>query len=77
MRRSRLARWFGSLLETQDEEISCSECLDRIPAYVDAELTGEGGPGQDPQLVQHLGQCRVCNEEYQVLSELAAKEARA
>jgi hypothetical protein len=72
---SKLSRWLKRVQETQDEEISCSECLDQVSQYVDLELaTGEADQHM-PQLRQHLDQCQVCSEEYQVLRGLARLEA--
>ena len=68
------ARWrqlLRQLQETQDHELSCSECFEQISDYVDLELAGQPVAERLPMLRQHLGQCGVCREEYQVLSELA------
>jgi hypothetical protein len=56
---------------TQEVEINCSTCLDLISEYVDLDLaTGKAAEGM-PQVKQHLGQCAVCHEEYELLRELA------
>lgn len=68
------ARWrrlIRQLQETQDEELSCSECFEQLSDYVDLELAGQPVGERLPRLRQHLAQCRVCREEYQVLRELA------
>lgn len=68
-------RWIEQISKTQAREISCSECLDLISEYVDAELAGPEGPA--PRLTpvaQHLGQCKVCREEYEVLHDLVDLE---
>jgi hypothetical protein len=56
---------------TQDHELSCSECFEQISDYVDLELAGQPVAERLPLLRQHLGQCRVCREEYEVLRDLA------
>jgi hypothetical protein len=61
---------------TQDHELSCSECFEQISDYVDLELAGAPVAERLPLLRQHLGQCRVCREEYEVLHELALVTAR-
>lgn len=62
--------------DTRDEEIDCSACLDQVSQYVELELT-TGDPGQILPLVEHhLAQCKVCQEEYLILRELALLEAR-
>lgn len=74
MNHSKIAAWMGSVLETRDEELSCSECFDQLAAYVEDELGNPGEPDAYALLKQHLGQCRVCREEYQVLRELTREE---
>ena len=70
-----LSRWIKSVRDTQVEEITCSQCLDQVSQYVDLELATGQAARQMPQVKQHLDQCRVCREEYQVLQELARMEA--
>ena len=72
---SNLKRWIRRTWKTLDEEISCSECLDLVPQYVDLELAAEQAEGLMPLLKHHLDQCTVCWEEYQILRELARMEA--
>jgi len=61
--------------ETEDQEISCTECFDLVPQYVDLEITGQVAHKKLPRLRQHLNQCGVCREEYEVLRDLARGEA--
>lgn len=76
MEPSRFRQWLEQIGQTQAEEISCSECLDQVSQFVDLEVAGEPAAARMPGLAQHLGQCRVCREEYVVLRELAELEAR-
>ena len=70
---------FDSLLrrvwETEDEEISCTECFDLVPQYVDLEIAGEAADKKVPRLRQHLDQCVVCREEYETLRDFVRLEA--
>lgn len=68
---TRWRRLLRQLQETQDQELSCSDCFDQISDYVDLELAGQPVAERLPMLRQHLVQCGVCREEYQVLRELA------
>ena len=68
---ARWRRWLRQIEETQDEELSCSECFDQLSEYVDLELEGQPAAERLPRLRQHLAQCRVCREEYEVLRDLA------
>ncbi len=67
-------RWLGQIYATEEEEISCSDCFDWISEYVDRELTHSPLDPRMQRVRQHLGQCRVCREEYEVLHELASQE---
>lgn len=75
MNPSKLERLLRSIHETRDDEILCSECFDRLSDYVDLEIGGENAPKQMPRVKQHLGQCRVCREEYETLLDLARWQA--
>lgn len=70
---------FDSLLrhiwETEDEEISCTECFDLVPQYVDLEIAGLSADKKFAHLRQHLNRCGVCREEYETLHDLVRLEA--
>jgi hypothetical protein len=73
--KAKLTEWFKHIHDTQEEEISCSACLDQISQYVDLELAGGDIARAMPQVRHHLDQCQVCSEEYQLLRELARLES--
>ncbi len=77
MKLSRFQAWLRQVYGTEPEEISCSDCFDLVSGYVDLELAGEPAHELLPALKQHLGQCRVCREEYEVLRELAEQESKS
>ena len=70
MEPSAFRRLLQSIADTEDEEISCTECLDLVPKYVDLEVAEEISDRTLPQLRQHLRQCGVCREEYEMLRDL-------
>ena len=74
MKRNRFERWLQNIYNTQDEEISCSECFDAVSHFVDVELSGQDAAAKMPRLKQHLDQCAACREEYETLRELARLE---
>jgi hypothetical protein len=74
---TRWRHFLHQIEETQDAELSCSECFEHISDYVDLELAGQPAAERLPRLLQHLAQCRVCREEYEVLRDLAALEYKA
>jgi hypothetical protein len=65
-----LERLLQRIAETETDEISCSECFDLLPIGVEHELSGAAATPVQARLAQHLGQCGVCREEYEVLREL-------
>jgi hypothetical protein len=74
MKRDRFERWLRNIYETQDEEISCSECFDRVSQYVDLEISGQDAAAKLPQVRHHLNQCPACREEYEALRDLRLLE---
>ena len=74
MRASQFQHWLWQIQQTEAEEISCSECLDLISQYVDLEVGGKAALEKLPKVRQHLDQCRVCQEEYELLRDLVRME---
>ena len=75
MSASRFERLLRLAARTQDEELSCSECFEVLPQYVDLEIAGQAPDSRLPTFRQHLEQCAVCREEYEMVRELARLEA--
>jgi hypothetical protein len=69
-----LDRLLRHIADTEEEELSCDECFALVPEYVDLEIAGTAAGWRWSGLSQHLGQCRVCREEYEVLRDLARLE---
>jgi hypothetical protein len=74
MRRDRFERWLRNIYETQNEEISCTECFDLVSRFVELEASGQDAAAGMPQLQQHLDQCPACRAEYVTLRELRRLE---
>ena len=74
MNRERFDAWLRNIYETQDEEISCTECFDLVSRFVELETSGQDAAAELPQLKQHLEQCRACRNEYETLCDLARFE---
>ncbi len=62
------------IAETEAEEISCSECLDHISEYVDREVSGAEMTQEMRRVAQHLHQCQVCLDDYEILHDLVVLE---
>lgn len=76
MKRDRFESWLRNIYETQDQEISCTECFDLVSTFVDLEISGKDAAGQMPQVKQHLNQCPACREEYETLRDLRLLEEK-
>ncbi len=74
MKRDRFERWLQNVYNTQDEEISCSECFDRLSHFVEVELSGTDAVAKMPKVKQHLDQCPACRAEYETLRDLQRLE---
>ena len=72
---SKFERLLRLASRTQEQELSCTECFDVLPQYVDLERAGAAPDRQVPLFPQHLEQCAVCREEYETVRELARLEA--
>ena len=70
----RFTKWLKNIYETQEEEISCSECFDLISRFVELEITGQDPAAKLPRVKQHLNQCRACRDEYETLRDLRLLE---
>lgn len=75
MNESKFNRLIKKIIATEDEEISCSVCFDRISEYVEAELAGREIKGALLQVRQHLNQCRACHDEYETLRDFVKNAA--
>jgi hypothetical protein len=70
MDHDRFENWLKNIYETQDEEISCTECFDLVSHFVELEASGKNAVAIMPHLKQHLDQCRACHDEYEILRDL-------
>jgi hypothetical protein len=74
MNRDRFESWLRNIFETQDEEISCTECFDLVSRFVELEVSGQDAAAKIPQVKQHLDQCPACRSEYETLRDLRRQE---
>jgi hypothetical protein len=68
---SQLERLLRLVAATEDQELSCTDCFELLPQYVDLEIAGRAPDARLPRFRQHLEQCAVCREEYETVRELA------
>jgi hypothetical protein len=74
MNSKRIKVWLLNIYNTQDQEISCSECFDQVSRYVELEVSGEDVLSQLPKVKHHIDQCLVCRQEYETLRDLRRLE---
>jgi predicted anti-sigma-YlaC factor YlaD len=68
---SKYDAWIKKIFSTEAVEISCSDCLDLLPVYVDSQIDGVHRSEHESLLNQHLDQCKACRDEYEMLRELS------
>ncbi len=56
-----------AIAATYEEESPCDDCLQRMAAFADAELSGKSIPDALARVRVHLDRCRECREEYEAL----------
>jgi hypothetical protein len=76
MKRDHFERWLRNIYETQEEEISCTECFELVSPFVELEISGQDAAARLPQVKQHLNQCRACRDEYEALRDLRLLEEK-
>ena len=74
MNRPRFDAFLRNIYETQDVEISCTECFDLVSHFVELETSGRDAVAELPKVKQHIEQCRACRDEYEMLRALARFE---
>ena len=74
MQKNRFERWLQNIHNTQDEELSCSECFDIVSHFVEVEVSGNDAAAKMPRVQQHLDQCPACRAEYETLRDLQRLE---
>jgi hypothetical protein len=74
MNEAELRALLASLTTTRDDEIGCDDALAGFPRLAEEQLAGE--PVSEPmrRIVQHLGDCAECEEEYRALLAALAYE---
>ncbi len=74
MNQERFYAWLRNIYETQDTEISCTECFDLSSHFVELETSGRDATAELPQVKHHFDQCRACRDEYETLRDLVNLE---
>jgi hypothetical protein len=69
------ARLLRAIQLTQNVEIDCTTCLDRVPVYVERVLSGADAAQHMPDVHVHLALCQDCHEEYEALRDVAELDA--
>lgn len=67
----------SSLLNAAVDLLTCAECQELLPAYVDALRATDTGFAKRDRVIHHLAHCTACREQYVLLSELVEELALA
>lgn len=59
-----LRRLGDALWNAEDGQISHAECLEELPAFIDAELAGDVVSSVRPRVKHHLDRCDTCAQIY-------------
>jgi hypothetical protein len=73
---SKFDAWVKKIMSTEAEEISCSECFELLPEVVNSEILHKPSLEISAKVRQHLNQCQVCQEEYEILRDIARMDTR-
>jgi hypothetical protein len=74
MEDTRLEHLLQRIAQTESHELSCSECFELLDIAVELDLAGRTDTPTWRQFAQHLGQCGVCREEYEVLRDFVTDQ---
>ena len=58
------------LLGSDEPEILCDECFERLDEYVELELRAADADARIPGMAAHLAGCPACREEHESLRAL-------
>ncbi|MBN1231260.1 MAG: hypothetical protein JXA19_05310 [Anaerolineales bacterium] len=68
MNENTLKRLVKLLAHTEDKEIDCEECYNRVDVFIEMCMFGEDPPeGVMPAVRHHLEVCDCCREEFVAL----------
>jgi hypothetical protein len=71
VRKGQIARLARRIGQTQDVELNCGDCGERVPVLVDSILAGKEEFERWTLVRQHMDQCTVCAQEFSLLREVA------
>lgn len=67
---SKIKTLVKALSNTQEDEITCDDCLASVAEFVEYELSGKPMPEALIAVQQHLHKCEECQDEYKALYQL-------
>jgi glutaredoxin len=70
--KGRLEQLTQALVTDEEDQLTCQECLDLLPGYLQAEPAGQAGEANWRPVTLHIETCPHCSEAYAALSDLAA-----
>ncbi len=67
-------RFARAVMNQPDDELTHEECMDDLPACVDAVLEGARLADKYPAVKRHLDACDECEEQYAELLEISLED---
>lgn len=64
-----LKKMLRAVIATDDDEIGCGECYDKLDKFIEIKLEGKSPEQAMPLVQDHLRRCKDCREEYEALLE--------
>jgi hypothetical protein len=71
---ARSADLLARLLGPAGEELTCTQCFERLDRYVELELAGREADLAVPGMRPHLEGCSACREDHDSLAALLRSE---
>jgi hypothetical protein len=67
LKRGDVTKLVRVVAETQEAEIGCDECFERLDSFAETELTGAEASVAMPLVGDHLDKCADCRSMFEAL----------
>jgi hypothetical protein len=67
LKRGDVVKLVRVVAETQETEIGCDECFERLDSFVETEISGVEASAAMPLVGDHLDKCADCRSKFEAL----------
>jgi hypothetical protein len=67
LKRDDIVKLVRAVAETQEIEIGCDECFERLDIFAETELSGVDPSAAMPLVGDHLDKCADCSSKFEAL----------